>query len=67
MGAEQSKKKKGEQSEELKKALEKANTLPKDLHLSYTRLSFAEWKELMPLIQNNPNLEKLNLYCKPVR
>ena len=59
MGAEQSKKKKGEQSEELKKALEKANTLPKDLDLP--RLSFAEWEELMPLIQNNPNLEKLKL------
>ena len=39
------------QSEELKKALEEANTLPKDLVLHYTRLSFVEWKELIPLIQ----------------
>ena len=56
-----------EQSKELKKALKKAKNHPKELDLSWTHLSFAEWKELMPLIQNNPNLENLYLYGKPVR
>ena len=59
------------QSKVLKKTLEIASTFPKELDLSWgylgTRLSFAEWKELMPLIHNNPNLEKLDLSNKTVR
>ena len=64
MGSEPSK---DQRSEALKEALEKAKSLPTVLDLSYTRLSFAEWKELIPFLQNNHSLEKLDLTSKPVR